>query len=380
MNMKIIFSFIIFFLFSFAINLKFSIIAMPLLIFCFFQAFSNGKINMMISKFMMEEKAVKRTVLQVFPNLIAAILSVILVCNMDRNKEYGRIIPMCLSSIIFGVSIFIWYLIRRRKYVNCKYWKYGLAISIPLIFHGLSVNILSSSDRMILTAICDASETGVYSVVYNFGMLATVITASIEGIWIPFFTKKMISGEKDIINKMSKHYVSICTFLFCGLIIIAPEVLVIFASEKYRNGISLIVPIVLASYFQYLYSLAVNTELYYKKTKIIAFNTMFAAGINLVLNFIFIPQYGAFAAAFTTVVAYTVSFGIHFCYCKRMDGSLFPVKMYIPPIMLMVITILFQNCTINFPMVRWIVGIFLLMICFILYCYRNKDFLKNFVK
>lgn len=371
-------SFLLFSGVSIMLNLKFSFVAMPMLICCFLQAFNNGKINSIVSKFMMEENAIMRTFFQVFPNLCAAIISVIFVCNMTSNKEYGRIIPMCIVATIFGGGVFFWYLIHKREFINLHYWKYGLAISIPLIFHGLSVNILSSSDRMILTAFCNASETGVYSVVYNFGMLATVITASLEGVWIPFFTKQMINGNKMVINEVSQQYVKICTFLFCALIVVGPEILIIFASKKYINGISLIVPIVLASYFQFLYSLAVNLEFYYKRTKIIAFNTMLAAGINFMLNLILIPRYGALAAALTTVIAYVVSFLSHFSYCKRIDRELFPIKMYKFSVLMLGIVVIFQYLTINLIAVRWGGGILFLSIMFGLYCRKNKKFLQNF--
>ncbi len=317
-------------------------------------------------------------ILQVLPNFMATLLSVILLLNMNEHKEYGRIIPMCLTVSVFGCCIFLFYLLKEHEYINLKYWKYALSISIPLIFHGLSVNILSSSDRMLLTLLREAAETGVYSVVYNFGMIATVITSSLEGVWIPFFTKKMLKADKESVNNYARVYIELCTVFFCGLMIISPEVLVIFASKKYESGVYLIIPIVLATYFQFLYTLSVNAEFYYKKTQIIAVNTVIAAGINFGLNIMFIPHFGALAAAATTVIAYLVSFIFHYLYCKRIDRELFPARMFLLPVCTVLGFTVFQYITMDYVILRWIFGI-LFLFAYLLCMYWKERSLFHYL-
>lgn len=358
---------------SIGINLGISFISMPLLIMCLIESFSSFIINSIIIKYMMEEESFKRTILLVTPNLCAAILSIIFILNMNTYKEYGRIIPMFLVTTLFGLTILFVSIIQGRTFIKLEYWRYALNISIPLIFHGLSVNILSTSDRMILTAVNSASETGIYSVVYNFGMIATVITSSIESVWIPFFTRKMISNSKQSINTSAKLYIELCTIVFCGILVIGPEILIIFASEKYYSGIRVIAPIVLASYFQYMYSLAVDTEYYYKRTRIIATNTLIAALINLLLNIIFIPLGGALAAAFTTVIAYFVSFLLHYRYCRMIDNELFPLSTFLMPLLIIVIFTMFQYITLYNGMVRWILGSLFVILYIIFIFLKDKQ-------
>lgn len=370
-------NFLLVLLIAIGVNLGTSFVNMTLLIMCLVESFGSFIINSIVIKYMMEEESFKRTILLVVPNLCAAILSVFFILNMDSHKEYGRIIPMFLVTTLFGMTIFIVSIFRGRTFIKLEYWKYALNISIPLIFHGLSVNILSTSDRMILTAVNSASETGIYSVVYNFGMIATVITSSIESVWIPYFTRKMISNDKQTINKSAKLYIELCTVIFCGILIVGPEVLVIFASEKYRSGINVIAPVVLASYFQYMYSLAVDTEYYYKKTKIIATNTLTAALINLLLNFIFIPFGGALAAAFTTVVAYFVSFSLHYRYCRKIDGELFPFSTFSVPLLVIIIFTIFQYLTLYTGMIRWILGLLSVAIYVVFIVLKEKQIIMK---
>ena len=372
-------NFLLIFAICFCANLGLGIIDTPLLVMCLFESFGAFIVNSLVVKYMMEEEAKKRTMFLVLPNLLAAILSVIMILLMKDHKEYGRIIPGVIVTCIFGLVIFCKYIFRNRKLIDTKYWKYALPITIPLVFHGLSSNILSTSDRTIITVFRSASETGIYSVTCSLVTVSTVITSSIESVWIPYFTKNMLAGNHEGINRNAKIYIELCTIIFCGIIVVAPEVLVLFASSKYASGVTVIAPIVLATYFQYLYSLAVNTEYYYKKTSIIATNTLISAVINLVLNFIFIPQWGALAAAFTTAASYFVSFMLHYRYCRKLNGELFPFNTFAMPLMVIVLFTIFQYVTIYHAVIRWVAGLLMILLYTVFVYIRNREVISALV-
>lgn len=373
-------NFFILLLIAIGINFKLNFVSTPLLIMCFLESFGSFIVNSIVIKYMMEEESFKRTILLVVPNACAALLSIVFILNMNANKEYGRIIPMFLVTVAFGGIIFALSLIKGKTFFNKNYWKYALGISLPLVFHGLSVNILSVSDRMIITSTRSASETGIYSVVYNLGMISTVITSSFESVWIPYFTKKMLSNNKKEINQSAKLYIEMCTVIFCGLLVFAPEVLIVFASEKYRSGMTVIAPVVLASYFQYMYSLAVNAEYYYKSTKFIATNTIIAAMLNLILNFIFVPYGGALAAAYTTVIAYACSFLLHYRYCRKLDQNLFPFSTFCIPLIVIVVFTVFQYLSLNNMVIRWCGGIVMILGYSSYILIKEKELIRDIIR
>ena len=51
-----------------------------------------------------------------------------------------------------------------------------------------------------------ASQTGIYSLIYNFSMLATVLTTSLEGVWVPWFMKRYKEEKKKEINTLAVDY------------------------------------------------------------------------------------------------------------------------------------------------------------------------------
>lgn len=168
-----------------------------------------------------------------------------------------------------------------------------------------------------ITWLADASQTGIYSLIYNFSMIATVITTSLDGVWVPWFTKQMNNKGYKEINKVAVDYVNLMTYAMCCLIMVAPEVVKILASEPYWEGIVIIPPVVLSNYIIFVYTMYVNVEHYYKKTVRISLYTAVAAVINLVLNYILIPYFGYVAAAYTTIVSYVVALILHATYAKN---------------------------------------------------------------
>jgi O-antigen/teichoic acid export membrane protein len=199
-------------------------------------------------------------------------------------------------------------------------------ISLPIILHGLSLTILGQSDRIMLAAIVGASETGIYSLIYNFSMLANVVIFSLEGVWVPWFTEKMKSREIEQINENVKLYIGIMTFVIISIILVSPEVLSILAPREYWYGQMIIPPIIISSYIIFIYTLYVNVEHFHKKTRHISVNTIIAAICNIILNLIFIPRYGMYAASITTLVSYSLSLYLHYRYSRYIEEKLFPIR------------------------------------------------------
>ena len=266
----------------------------------------------------------------------------------------GRIIPTAVVTIFFGLVTVCITLKKGKIRINKEYIKYAMAISAPLILHGIALNILSQSDRIMITSLAGAAQTGIYSLIYNFSMIATVITTTLEGIWVPWFINKLKLNSRDEINVVAKDYINLMTYAMVALILIAPEVVKILANESYWEGISIIPPVVLANYVIFAYSLYVNIEHYYKKTPYITVNTIIAAASNIVLNYIFIPKYGYIAAAYTTLASYLISFVLHSRYARKLEPNLYPLRQFMEPIIhLLTVTVIFYAFKNQF-VIRWL--------------------------
>lgn len=357
----------------------FSDIDMILVICCLVQSYFQFITTAMTTKYMMKVDYLKKTLLLAGPNIIIQVFAIISILNISGDKKYfGYIIPYALVYAVIGSYFIISTFIRGKKVVNLKYWKYALLFSLPLIFHGLSLVLLSSSDRIMITSLYNSSETGIYSLIYNLSMVAMAVTASLEAVWVPWFTKKMIANDKATINKNIIKYLEIALVVMLCLMFLAPEVVKFMATESYWSGIYMIPPLVFASFEMYIYTVYVNVEYYYKSTKYIAFNTVVAATTNLVLNFIFIPHFGGMAACFTTVASYMLSFVMHAHHSRKLDNQLFPPKQFILPIIIFLAATVVAYLLMELWIARWILVVvgFVVYALFAIKTKRFKSFLK----
>lgn len=343
-------------------------ISLSLVFICLFHSVASSIIEDVSCYFMMKYNYIKRTILMILPNLISVCVAIFLISYILKKDLYlGKIIPEALTIIIFAIILSVCY---TKKGFNTTYIKHALKISVPLILHGAALNILSNSDRIMITWLADASQAGIYSLVYSLGMVTYAITVSIDGIWIPWFTNKMKEKSYDEINYITKDYIKLITYIMCVLIIVSPEILKILASKSYWEGIKLIPIIIVANFLFFAYNIYSNLEHYYKKSNQITALTILAAVLNLVLNYIFIPKFGYVAAAFTTAISYFVIFILHSIYSKTLNSNVFSIKMFILPIIeIFIFCALFYLLT-DHAIIRWAVAV--IYFCTVAFIQRDK--------
>lgn len=347
-------------------------------LFCIIQSYAAGIIEDYIMYLMMKYKYKQRTAFMVLPGLISTILAFVAIKYFLMTNLYlGRIIPNVVVTFI--IALFVLIIVFKKSFVFKKeYLKYGLTISLPIILHGISLSILSASDRIMITWLVDSSSTGIYSLIYNFGTIALVITSTLDGVWIPWFTDQMKQHSKqalDKINIAAKYYVFIIGIVMSLIILCGPEILKFLAPEKYWSGISIIPPIVFATYIQFIYSFYVNIEHFHKKTASIASNTLISAISNVILNFIFIPIYGYEAAAYTTTASYFVSMILHYNASKKLEPQIFPLQNFSFVATIFAIAIFVFYFHLDNLIIRWIVAI--ISIIPIAYAYKKFVRIKN---
>lgn len=353
----------------FFINLNFRLIYIALI-----NALSIAIIDDYIMYLMMKYKFKNRIIFMIFPNLLSVFFSIIIIVFfLEENLYLGRIVVNAIIITIFAFVAIINSL-KQSNNIKKEHIVYSLKISIPLIMHGIALNVLSQSDRIMITALADPTQTAIYSLIYNFGMIATVITTSLEGVWIPWQTEKLNEKSNDEINNFGRYYIFMMTYLLFCVIMIAPEIVKIMAPKEYWEGIIIVPLIVSSNYIVFLYSLYVNIEHYYKKTLEITVSTIVAALSNIVLNYLLIPKYGYIAAAFTTLLSYSISLYIHYKNARNLSKVLFPFKMIVIPLFCLSFSIVFFYFTIDKVFLRFFIVV--LVSLSILYTIKKKNILQ----
>ena len=242
----------------------------------------------------------------------------------DSNRAEWRMLGITIPTVLLSATFWIHSLRKRNLNCNKTYWKYGLTLSVPLIIHTLSLNLLSQSDRIFISKICGPGDTALYSLVYNYSLLLSIIMNAISDGWLPWFHDNYFAGNKELIKINSKQLVVLGCYIGLACIGVAPEAIAILGGSEYLQGLPCVLPIVLGVVCQYIYTHYVNIEMHLKKTKYVSEGTIFATVLNLILNAIFIPIFGYVAAAYTTLASYLALMVVHFIITRKRLG----IKLY----------------------------------------------------
>ncbi len=263
-------------------------------------------------------------------NLIVSTAGSVLLVLLFDNKLLGRTIGNYLVIAIIDL-ILCAYIYIKGKSVSIKYWKYALMYALPLLPHEISMILLVSSDRIIIKRLCGAEYAALYSLAYTISTIAGVFLSSLNQAWQPWLFDKLHEDKRNEIKKYSIPYTLLFGIGCCGVMLIGPEIIWLFGGEVYMPAKTVIPPVCLGIMFQFLYTQYANVEYYEKKTGWISISTMIAAIINVILNFVFIPELGYVAAAYTTAAGFFIMLFFHFCvvHYKTQYKGLYNLKAFL---------------------------------------------------
>lgn len=288
----------------------------------FLYLFSAPAYQMLITKHRAFYKYKMFVLLTGIMTISGVMLSLIMALLM-QDSFAGRVLGYYIPQIVIGFAIFI-FIVVKGKEIKIKYWKYACVICLPLVPHILSLYLLSLSDTIIITKLCGAGYTAVYSIAYSAYHIVTVLFDSMNKAWAPWLLESLHYKKYREIKAVSKIYIGVFVILTIGVLILTPEIIFVLGGNQYKAAVFCLPPLITSCAFQFIYTMYVNIEFYKKKTVGVCAATIVATIINVVLNLIFIPlipEISYIIASYTTLVGYGVLFVLHYYIVKKMKMS-----------------------------------------------------------
>ncbi len=297
------------------------------------------------------------TAITLLSSFASSILALLFVISWE-NKVIARIIGNYGTLILVNLVIYALLVIKAPR-IRCMYWRYALGISAPMALHLLAGSILGLSDRIMISKMTGAENAGYYSVAYSSGMVVSILWGAINTAWSPWAYEQMDAEEFDELKKAQKILMLFWMALLFFILLLAPEILYVMGGKKYMTSLNVIPPVMAAYGINAIYTFYSNIEIYSKKQMYIARNTIIAAVINVVLNYMFIGIYGYMAAAFTTLIGNVALLVLHFSVVRKMGRSDWYDSKFNWSAAALIIVIMFLMMVVyNYPLIRYgIVGI-----------------------
>lgn len=220
---------------------------------------------------------------------------------------------LILSNVIQNVvvTLLLWKEWRQWKLeFDKKLWLDIMRYSSPMIIIGLAGMVNEVMDRQLLSSYLPLSEedskriVGIYSANYKLAIFITLFIQAFRMAAEPFFFNqaKDKNAPKVYADVMKWFVITMCfAFLFTILFIDVWKYLI---GSSYRSGLPIVSILLLSNIFLGIYY---NLSVWYKitdKMRMGIYITLAGMLVTLVGNIVFIPHYGMFAAAYTTLACY----------------------------------------------------------------------------
>ncbi len=320
-------------------------------------------------------------------SLVVSFVSILWMFLLKENRYLGDIYArlLLLSIITVLILIYIFFKLKGKIVINFNYIKYLIFFGIPLIPHALSGIILMYFDRLIINNIDGFAKAGVYSFAYNIGLIMYITVNSFNKAWNPVFYEKMNKKEYNSIEYYVKKNIKIIYFIALILILFSNNIIGILANKNYLEAIYILPMIILSYVMVFNYMIFVAFSFYEKRTYIISINSIIAAIINIILNYIYIPKYGYIAASYTTLFSYIVLFLLHYIFVRfKLKYNIIKFStVYIPFIILILfvaISVVIQYFLYLTIIIEIMVKSFILLLYFVVsFYYLIKKVRKKYI-
>ena len=273
--------------------------------------------NIWALKQRVEYKYKRLTQITIFTSILKPTTGIIAIILLPDYHAEARIVSMTAVEFITYSLIFVRFF-QRGKLFHEGYWKYAFKLALPLIPHYLTRMLLNQSDRVMINAMVSTSAAGIYSLAHSLAFLMTMFNDAVLGAFSPWFFSCLKSKTVDRIENVSYGLLLLSAGVNFLIIVLAPEVIRLFAPVEYYEAIWVIPPLSVSVFLLFLYSLFADVEYYYERSDILSIASVIGGVTNIALNYIFIRKLGYLAAGYTTLFCYIFYVVLHYLFSRKL--------------------------------------------------------------
>ncbi len=252
------------------------------------------------------------------------------------------------------------------------HFKKSLKFSYPMVLRLVIGTINRSFDKLMLTNITGLSSVGYYSIGEKFATVLKFIMDSIGKVWTPFFQNKAHENTQEAKKAIVKRYLEMSFFLMCiGFILIcfSEEMVKLLTTKEYYPAMYIVPVYVFYYLFGLMGMLSIPQIQYSEKTLYILPASIVGVFLNIFLNILLIPEFGALGAVMALSITSIIGSIVHLYF----GFKLYPIPlnwwqlagMFLFTLIFTIPIYLFMVTEINF-LVKIVVKIIWISIFFIL--------------
>lgn len=218
---------------------------------------------------------------------------------------YSMVIANGIACLILSAYTF-----RKVKlHFNFPMLKKVTLFSIPMILAGILIFILNMGDRFLLSRLGDLGEVGIYALGYKFGMLLGLFFGSpFLTMWAPKRLEiyQRNTNSDEFYSRILLYFILVLSFGGLLISLGIRDLLMLLATPEFLPAYRVVPFVILGYAFYNLYYIFDFGFYVHKKIYWYSIINATAVVINIGLNLIMIPKYGALGAAIVTAISFCV--------------------------------------------------------------------------
>ena len=329
----------------------------------------------------MKQRAFIYSLVQIIPKLVL-VISIFCVYAFFFASFESLIIIIFLSYLITVIFLL---LVNKQEffglfrfYFDAKYFRKLFKFGFPLILGGIAYWGVIASDRFFIKHFNGLDEVAIYSVAASIAGVSAVFTGVFNTIWAPMVFQWEAEGRLTIekVEKVLQGALGV-VLLVISISGLFSWLLKYFLPDSYSDVVFL-VPVLMVSPLLYtvaeVSSIGINLT---RKTQYSLYATLVSLAVCLLLNYLFVPDFGALGAAVATMITFNIYLLTRTYFSDCIWKKLPKEKFYFPLLVL-------NGCVLSASVVdefSYIIVLYGLLFLFALFYYKSMllDFinLKN---
>ncbi|MBP3375947.1 MAG: polysaccharide biosynthesis C-terminal domain-containing protein [Clostridia bacterium] len=281
----------------------------------------------------------------VINTMLTVLLNILFLVGFDMGIN-GYVLSIVLAdflSTVFLVFTAKLYRAFKPKKISGRVMRELMRFCLPLVPSTVFWWITGVSDRYMVAYLCSDAENGLYAAAYKIPTLLTYVVIIFNDAW-----KLSAVAESDDKKECAKFYSEVFKYyiavMFAGGAILAVGSQIfakILFAESYFSAWVYIPILSAATVFTSLDTFLGSAYFTVKKTGMSFWTALIGAVVNIALNIILIPSYGAIGASVATYISYFIVFIIRAVTMhKFIPFRMYPVRLIINTVMITAIAVI----------------------------------------
>lgn len=216
---------------------------------------------------------------------------------------------LSFSMLLNSIVMTIFYLNKIGKIklgYSSENWKRIAKGSIPIGLFSVMVSIMNNIDLSLIGAMLTdfKYEAGIYNAAYKIVALAIVPSIIIQNAFFPQLSRAInVDDRNRLYSKYSKaiHVIgaitAFITYFYSDFLISS------LLNSEYQGSVILMKLFAFSIFIVFINVSLSSTLVAWKMEKLVVYATIYAVVMNIILDIIFIPSYGAYGATVATIIA-----------------------------------------------------------------------------